>query len=79
MKTDTMKIGVLIGIYAVVMGILLTGGSSAGAAPDYYAGWTVGVAWNNYETILRTTDSGNTWNTRRDVIFTPLGSGFAAL
>ena len=42
------------------IGVLLACGASSEAAP-YYAGWTVGSIWDGYGTILRSTDSGNTW------------------
>jgi len=32
-----------------------------GGGKLYYAGWTVGHLWDGYGTILRSTDSGNTW------------------
>ena len=41
--------------------LLLVGSFSAGAATDYYAGWAAGNLWDNYGTILRSTDSGKTW------------------
>ena len=51
----------LTALFAVAVGALWGCGSSAFAALDNYAGWTVGAAWNGCGTILRTTDSGKTW------------------
>lgn len=36
-------------------------GGDGGGGKLYYAGWTVGNCWDGYGTILRSTDSGNTW------------------
>ena len=51
----------LLELCAAGIGGLLLWGSSAGAAPDYYAGWAAGNLWNGYGTILRSTDSGESW------------------
>ena len=46
----------------LLVGVLLTRGACAGPE-SYYAGWAVGNAWNDgYGTILRSSDSGNTWS-----------------
>ena len=51
----------LIAFGAAGISVLLVGGFSAGAAPDYYAGWAAGDLWDGYGTILRSTDSRNRW------------------
>ena len=58
---SNLQIRGLIALCAAGIIMLPAGGFSAGAAPDYYAGWTVGALWDGYGTILRSTDSGNAW------------------
>jgi photosystem II stability/assembly factor-like uncharacterized protein len=52
--------GAWLALPLTVIGVLWACGSGA-AAPDNYAGWTVGAAQNGYGTILRSIDSGNSW------------------
>lgn len=56
----------LIALCAAELSLLSSGGLSAGAAPNNHAGWTVGDLWNGYGTILRSTDSGQTWTRQGD-------------
>lgn len=44
----------------LTIGILLICGTISEAASNY-AGWAVGFSWDGYGTILRSTDSGETW------------------
>jgi photosystem II stability/assembly factor-like uncharacterized protein len=40
---------------------LFLAGNARSETEPIYAGWTVGDSWGGYGTILRSTDSGNTW------------------
>ncbi len=55
------RVRVAIGFCAAAFFGLSASGFYAAAAPNYYAGWTVGDARDGYGTILRSTDSGETW------------------
>ena len=63
MRASMSKKTLIIGIFFFLL-LLLAGNASSEVEP-IYAGWTVGDSWGDpgeeYGTILRSTDSGNTW------------------
>lgn len=64
MRASMSKKSLIIGIFFFML-LLLAGNASSEVEP-IYAGWTVGDSWDDgsgtsYGTILRSTDSGETW------------------
>jgi hypothetical protein len=61
----------LISAIFFVLFLLLAGNASSSDVEPIYAGWTVGNSWDDgsgtsYGTILRSTDSGETWTHQGD-------------
>ncbi len=54
------KKSLIIGISFLLL-LLLAGTAGSSETEPVYAGWTVGDLWDGYGTILRSTDSGETW------------------
>ncbi len=64
MRASMSKKSLIIGIFFFML--LLLAGNAGSETEPIYAGWTVGTSWDDgsgtsYGTILRSTDSGETW------------------